>query len=260
MLDERLLPIAENQPYPLLFATVSGAHLYGFPSANSDWDLRGVHILPVEAVVGLITGKETVETSRLDGGLDLDLVTHDMLKFARLMLNRNGYVLEQLFSPLVVLTSDAHHELVELGRGCITRHHVHHYLGFFNNQWKLLQKEDPSRLKPLLYCFRVLLTGIHLMQTGVVESNLTILAPEARLGYLDELIARKRDGIEDETVTAAEAARVERDLRRLETHLAELGRSTDLPDEASAGSALNDFVVRQRLRSCHSAGLTTPVR
>lgn len=30
--------------YPLVFATVSGAHLYGFPSPDSDFDLRGVHV------------------------------------------------------------------------------------------------------------------------------------------------------------------------------------------------------------------------
>ncbi|MFF5225368.1 DNA polymerase beta superfamily protein [Dactylosporangium sp. NPDC000521] len=30
---------------PLLFATVSGAHLYGFASVDSDLDLRGAHLL-----------------------------------------------------------------------------------------------------------------------------------------------------------------------------------------------------------------------
>lgn len=45
--------IVEDQPYRLLFATVSGAHLYGFPSRDSDVDLRGVHVLPAEDVVGL---------------------------------------------------------------------------------------------------------------------------------------------------------------------------------------------------------------
>ena len=35
------------------FVTVSGAHLYGFPSPDSDFDLRGVHVLPVRDVVGL---------------------------------------------------------------------------------------------------------------------------------------------------------------------------------------------------------------
>ena len=61
MLDERVRVIARQQPHPLIFATVSGAHLYGFPSADSDWDLRGVHLLPIDQVVGLQTGDETIE-------------------------------------------------------------------------------------------------------------------------------------------------------------------------------------------------------
>jgi predicted nucleotidyltransferase len=35
-------------------------------------------------------------------------------------------------------------------------------------QWRLFEKEDPPRVKHHLYVYRVLLTGIHLMQTGVV--------------------------------------------------------------------------------------------
>ena len=31
-IDSRLHRIVAEQPYPLLFATISGAHLYGFPS------------------------------------------------------------------------------------------------------------------------------------------------------------------------------------------------------------------------------------
>ena len=47
MLNPTLSAIIEAQPYPLIFVTVSGAHLYGFPSPDSDYDLRGVHVLPV---------------------------------------------------------------------------------------------------------------------------------------------------------------------------------------------------------------------
>jgi hypothetical protein len=104
---DRLRTIAATHPRPLLFATVSGAHLYGFASPDSDYDLRGVHLLPAEEVVGLEPGPETIERSSLEGGLDLDLVTHDAVKFFRLLLKKNGYVLEQLLSPLVVLSSPA---------------------------------------------------------------------------------------------------------------------------------------------------------
>jgi uncharacterized protein len=37
-IDARLHKQVETHPYPLLFATISGAHLYGFPSPDSDFD------------------------------------------------------------------------------------------------------------------------------------------------------------------------------------------------------------------------------
>jgi len=48
-----LQPIVQALPYPPLFVTISGAHLYGFPSPASDVDLRGAYVLPLCAVLGL---------------------------------------------------------------------------------------------------------------------------------------------------------------------------------------------------------------
>lgn len=121
-----LLAAVQDHPYPLLFAIVSGSHLYGFPSPDSDWDLRGAHILSLPDVLGLNEPHETHELTRDDGTLELDLVTHDLRKFAGLLLKRNGYVLEQLLSPLVVHTTPAHAELVALAPKLVTRHHVYH--------------------------------------------------------------------------------------------------------------------------------------
>src|SRR4028119_1010586 len=93
-----LAQIISVQPYPLLFATVSGAHLYGFPSADSDYDLRGVHLLPLSDPVGLRAPPETGQLSHVRAGAEVDLVTHDARKFFTLLLRNNGYVLEQLYS------------------------------------------------------------------------------------------------------------------------------------------------------------------
>ena len=67
---ELLLSIIFSQPYPLLFSTISGSHLYGFPSPDSDYDLRGAHILPVSEVIGLDLGRETIEFSGLRDDLE----------------------------------------------------------------------------------------------------------------------------------------------------------------------------------------------
>src|SRR5438132_5186974 len=120
----------EEHPYPLLLATISGAYLYGFPSPDSDFDLRGVHLLPLKEVVGLQIGSETIEKSGVHDGLELDLVTHDAKKFFSLLLKKNGYVLEQVLSPLVVHTTPEHEELREIADQCITRHNADHYFGF----------------------------------------------------------------------------------------------------------------------------------
>ena len=240
-----LRTVIAEQPYPLVFVTISGAHLYGFPSADSDYDLRGVHVLPLNDIVGLATRRETIEASAVRNGLELDLVTHDVKKFFGLLLKRNGYVLEQLYSPLVLHTTREHEELKDIARGCITRHHAHHYLGFVKTQWKLFDQD--RRVKPLLYVYRVLLTGIHLMRTGEVEANLVRLNGEFKLPYIDDLVAQKTGGAEKGVLEDADVEFHQRECERLTAELERAQDASQLPEAPSARSALNDLLLRLRM-------------
>lgn len=251
--NEKLRKQVEIHPYPLVFATISGAHLYGFPSPDSDFDLRGVHLLPLEEVVGLDAGRETVEKSGIEDGIEIDLVTHDAKKFFGLMLKKNGYVLEQVFSPLVVRTTAEHEELKHIAAHCITKHHAHHYLGFAATQRKLFQKEDPPRVKPLLYVYRVLLTGIHMMRSGKAEANLRVLNESTKLSFIDDLIEMKLAGPEKSQLPKADLAFHEAHFNRLVGELEAASASSHLPEQPSGKEALNDLLVRLRLR-----GMTPP--
>lgn len=249
MADARLDAVIAEQTYPLVFVTISGAHLYGFPSPDSDYDLRGVHLLPLRELVGLDSGPPTIEYTGDRAGLEIDLVTHELHKFCGLLLRPNGYVLEQLLSPLVLHTSAAHAELRALAPGCITRHHSHHYLGFADTQWRLFLKERPRRVKPLLYTFRVLLTGIHLMRTGQVEANLLRLNETYRLPYIPELVARKLAGPEHATLPDAASEAYADEVARLRAQLEAAASQSSLPERPSARPALHDLVLRLRLHS-----------
>src|SRR5947207_270128 len=229
-IDPRLKRIVAAQHYPLLFATISGAHLYGFPSPDSDFDLRGAHVLPLEKVIGLDVRDETVEDSRVIEGLEMDIVSHEVRKFFGLLLKKNGYVLEQLFSPLIVHTTPEHAELKAIARGVITKHHSHHYFGFAETQWKLFLKESPRRVKPLLYVYRVLLTGIHLMRTGEVEANLVTLNEEFRLPYIADLVARKLAGPEKSKLEDADIAFHDSEYQRLRGELQAAHDASQLPE------------------------------
>lgn len=237
---------AAAHPYPRAFVTVSGAHLYGFPSADSDVDLRGVHLLPLEEIVGLETGEETVTMMWDHAGVEADAVTHDLAKFCTLLLRPNGYVLEQVMSPLVVATSPVHEELKDLVPGLVTSHHAHHYLGFGRSQWKLFEKS--GELKPLLYTFRVLLTGVHLMRTGEVQADLTRLTGDGP-SYLPELIEAKRAA--EHGLLPGDAPGMDRlqdDVAALTARLEDERDRSDLPETPAGRRALHDLVVRTRLR------------
>ena len=250
----KLLKIAQYQPYPLLFATISGAHLYGFPSPDSDYDLRGVHILPVREIVGLYPVQETIEVSEVKAGLQIDLVTHDVKKFFTLLLKRNGYVLEQLYSPLIVYTTPEHEELKAIAYNCITRNHYYHYLGFAKTQWRLFNKGDSYQVKPLLYVYRVLLTGIYLMKTGRIEANLVKLNEEFQLPYIVDIIAQKISATEKSLLEETDLEFHTQEYQRWQHELESAFYNSHLPNDASAKPDLNSLLIsiRQELLSNHA--------
>jgi predicted nucleotidyltransferase len=184
-------------------------------------------------------------------GLEVDLVTHDVRKFFKLLLGKNGNVLECIYSPLVVHTTPEHEELKALAMRCVTRYYASHYLGFAGSQIKLYKKENPHRVKPLLYIYRVILTGLHLMRTGELEPNLVHLNAHVQLSYIPDLIARKQAGGEQGLLEDADLAFHEAEIQRL---LAELEGSLEhsiLPNDPDplAAEALNDLLIRLRLRT-----------
>jgi predicted nucleotidyltransferase len=238
--------LVEGREYKPLFVTVSGAHLYGFPSADSDVDLRGCHQLPLRDVVGLDLPNQTLEHKTVHDGTEVESVSHEVGKYLRLLVRNNGYILEQVFSPIVVLGQEFLDELRPLARRCITRHHYHHYRGFYATQRKLIAKEEPKRAKPVLYAYRVLMTGIRLLVTGEVEANPRRLNEHFGFGFLDELIARKIGG-ENTSVGDLDWSFHEARLAELEARLDQAFAESRLPEDRDR-KAISDFLVGLRLK------------
>jgi len=228
-----------------LFWTVSGAHLYGFESVDSDIDLRGCFRLPPRALLGLRAPADTVEPQAEVDGTLVEAVSHEVGKYLRLLAKSNGYVLEQILSPLVVDGEDFLAELRPLARRFVTRTCYHHYRGFLRTRRRVLEKEEPTKAKSLLYAYRVALTGIHLLRTGEVQPHLPTLNEGLKLAFVPDLIARKR---------AAEVVRLPdmdagfhvAELDRLQAELDRAFEESTLP-EVGPLDELNEFLVATRL-------------
>jgi uncharacterized protein len=244
---ERLKSLVKSLgPARPMFATVSGAHLYGFPSQDSDVDVRGAHVLPIESVVGLRPARETHERSEIVEGLQVDLVSHDVGKYLRLLVAKNGYVLEQILSPLVVVATPEFARLQALARGSLNRTLYHHYRGFARGRWKTFTAEEPKRIKTLLYVYRVLLTGMHLLETGEVEANLPRLAANRSLDFVGDLVERKRRG-EQTTLDREEVERHAQRVSMLEADMLRAYESSRLPETVQNLADVNEFLIETRV-------------
>jgi hypothetical protein len=241
---DRLAELVHRGPRPV-FAAISGAHLYGFASRDSDVDLRGAFVHPLRAMLSLRPPRETI-TVEEKTDIELDWVAHDLRKFVRMLTEDNGYVLEQLYSPLVVVESPTFVELRVLAKGCITRPTAHHYRGFGRGRRERLREPQPT-VKHLLYGYRVYLTGIHLMRTGELISNLPLLNSIFRLSRVDDLVARKREGTEKEPLSRQEIEDEYASLESLEAVLQQAYEASKLPDAATGVAALEDLVIRTRI-------------
>lgn len=230
-------------PHTFIFVTVSGSHLYGFPSTDSDFDLRGSHLLPGDAFWGLAPPRETVEPKVETAAGLVEIVSHDLGKFIRLLLKRNGYVLEQLTSPLVVRSTSVHAELLRLVPGVLTRNHYHHYRGFYHTERREYDRSEPKSVKKLLYAYRVLMTGCVLLREAVVEANLQALNSRFGLPFLDELVEIKVSG---ERAGLASDVGYVGELERLEAEMDQAYADSPLPEEPSNRGELERLLVETR--------------
>lgn len=237
---------ANPPPGAVVLCAITGSHIYGFSSPDSDIDIKGIHIAPTEQVLGLRPVSEAFDRLTDFEGVECDLTTHELGKALSLMLRGNGNMLERIFSPIQLTDGPAVAQLQALARGALSRQSLNHYLGFFKGMQRESLRQEVPRAKTLLYSYRVALTGIHLLRTGEVISDLPALAEAHRYPEVDELIEVKRAGKEKGTLSAAAAERFQQAWPRLEAGLREAHDSSPLPEAPANAAAVNDWLVTQR--------------
>ena len=152
--------------------------------------------------------------------------------------------MEQILSPLVVLTSPAHAELQALARASLSKKLYHHYAGFAKGEWRDYQKPGVGKtVKRLLYLHRVLMTGIVLLREGVVEANLMALNQRFGLDLAPLLAMKTREQAEVSGDDAAYTAAIAGLFAQIDT----AREQSPLPEDVPNRAAINDFLVRLRL-------------
>ncbi|HVV86470.1 MAG TPA: nucleotidyltransferase domain-containing protein [Kofleriaceae bacterium] len=231
-----------------LVVYLSGAHAYGFPSPDSDLDLKAVHIAPTGDLVGLVPHPGGAERLEIVDGVELDYSSNELGDVLQGVLKGNGNYLERLLGDLVLAADDVRlAELRPLARAALSRRVVRHYGGFATSQ-RLAAAATPTA-KKVLYVLRTARTGLHLLRTGELVTDLTALAPIYG-PPIEELLARKRTG-ERSALDGGELARWQAAMSAAQADLDGAVGSSVLPAEPPPAvvRALDDW-LRATRKAC----------
>ena len=217
---------------------LSGAHAYGFPSPDSDLDLKAIHIAKTDDLLGFEPPAPTFDRAEVIEGVEIDYTSNELAHALSGMLAGNGNFIERVLGRLTIESSSMLLDLRLRAKSFLSRRVHKHYRGFAQNQLRFAETEPSA--KKLLYVLRTAMTGIHLLETGELETDLTRLMPEAM-----PLVQRKRTG---------ERVAIDRSLLdewrpRIDALFVRLDRARDtspLPEEPTGVSELRDFLVAVR--------------
>lgn len=235
-----------------VICAVTGAHIFGFPSPDSDIDLKSIHVAPASAALGLAGPGPSVDVTEIVDGLELDYTSNEAGEAVKLLLAGNGNMLERLLSPYQVLPAPGTdprrearlEELRELAVASVSRASHTHYAGYLRGMEKEYAKRP--RVKALLYRYRVALTGIHLLTTGEVVADLGLLAPRYGYDRATTLIAIKTAGQEKQDASELPPELLEAvlaDLEALGRALWEAREGSPLPERPPNQADLEAWLV-----------------
>jgi uncharacterized protein len=236
----------ESREREHLVVYLSGAHAYGFPSPDSDLDLKAIHIAPTRSLVGLRGESPARDRMEVIEGVEIDYTSNELAHALRGVLQGNGNFIERILGETALASAPSLAELRPIAMRALSRRVHRHYRGFAGSQ--LNEAEKKSTVKRVLYVLRTTLTGVHLLSTGRLVTDVTALLDDHGFGAARELVARKRAG-EATPLDGDELERWRGELGRAFTLLDAAERASSLPLEPANADEIEAWLLEVRQRS-----------
>jgi predicted nucleotidyltransferase len=162
LIKEKLRQVESQSGITILLACETGSRAWGFPSPDSDYDVRFIYCHPLDWYLSIEDRKDTIEY--LEG--DLDLVGWDIRKSLQLLRKSNAALFERLQSPIIYRQQPGIREkLTQLAPAYFSaRAGLHHYLGMAHNYYKACAPAAGVKLKSYFYLLRTALAGLWIVE------------------------------------------------------------------------------------------------
>lgn len=198
VIEAEIEEIEQVHEVKVLFAVESGSRAWGFPSPDSDYDVRFVYARPVDWYLSIRPGRDVIELP-IRG--DLDVNGWDIRKALGLLIKPNPVMLEWMSSPVrYSWNEEICGKLIAFSRKTAHRSAcLHHYLHLGESQWaRHIGDKSTVSIKKYFYVLRPALAigWIRLHPEAVPPMNLQELVEgldvdEATIGEIARLLDLK---------------------------------------------------------------------
>ncbi len=230
----------------LLNAYISGSHLYGWESEDSDIDIRGCYVLRKENFLGLTKPKEVIEIKTED---DKDIVLFEAKKLISLAIKGNCNILEEINAPQLYKQADVV-KLKQLINNAFGKKGIYNsYRGLAEFNYKRFIMAGRNTVKKYLYVFRGLMAGIYCLQTGLIKPNIEELNKHFKIKEVNKLLEIKRKGLENEPLKDLEEGTLDGIIKNLFDKIDEAYLKCKMPETPAKEEIeeINKFLIKLRL-------------
>ncbi len=252
---EELKRIEQDENVKILYACESGSRAWGFPSTDSDYDVRFIYIRSQADYLSVFDKRDVIERPISN---DLDINGWDLKKALKLMSKSNPSLLEWLQSPIVYKEEPSiTGNIRELSKSAFSpRACLYHYMHMAKGNFRMYLQGDQVKIKKYFYVLRPVLAcewmeRFNKMPPMEFEVLVDTLLPESSpvRKEVRHLLDRKKSGEEMD-----EEPKIFAIHEYLEDRLAALERAASgFEASGQIGSEALDDLFRSALRESGSS-------
>jgi predicted nucleotidyltransferase len=230
---------------------LSGSHAYGFPSADSNLDLRAVHVAPTASWLGFHPPSLSCERRDTVGGAEVTYSSNEIGTVLEGFLKGQGGYLERLLGECALSAMPELERLRPLLRRGLSRRFHKYYRGLAQRQ--LRELEQQPTVSGVLFVLRTALTCTHLLRGGELVADLTSLLGEYGLVRVNDLVERKLAG-EKVELDAGELSRWRGPIADVLAGLEVAAATSALPDAPPNEAEIEAWLCAFRISRLVDAG------
>lgn len=164
LIIQKLKEIEQTENIRILHAVESGSRAWGFPSPDSDYDVRFIYVRPPEFYLRLEKTRDVIELPINDM---LDINGWDLNKALRLLHSSNPTLFEWMSSPVIYHQTEFIDQLQPImGQYFSCKSGLYHYLSMAERNCKEFLLGDMVKVKKYFYVLRPILACKWILHTS----------------------------------------------------------------------------------------------